>query len=203
MRLLYPLATLMLVACLSGCDGQSADHQAGAPNATAAATPEPEEIDWDTLIPRGWQPETLFSQYDASNLMDNDPRAKELLGKLKRLWAEAPVVPELDGKRVRLPGFIVPLETNGTLISEFLLVPYYGACIHVPPPPANQTVYVRMPPERAFQGKLFDTIWVTGTLKVTPTSSELAEAGYRIEATGIASYRARRSTRSGSPAPSR
>ena len=188
MRLLHPLAILMLVACLSGCDGQSADHQAGAPNPTAAATPKPEELDWDTLIPRDWQPETLFNQYDASSLMDDDPRAQELLGKLKRLWAEAPVVPELDGKRVRLPGFVVPLETDGTKISEFLLVPYYGACIHVPPPPANQTVDVRLPPELAFEGAPFDTIWVTGTLKVTPTSSELAEAGYRIEATEIAPY---------------
>lgn len=127
--------------------------------------------------------------YRLGDLMDDDPRAKELLGKLKRLWAEAPVVPELDGKRVRLPGFVVPLETDGTRISEFLLVPYYGACIHVPPPPANQTVDVRLPPELAFEGKPFDTIWVTGTLKVTPTSSELAQAGYRIEATGVAPYK--------------
>jgi len=188
MRLLHPLSALLLAVCLSGCDGQSVGHQAGAPNPTAAATPAAAEIEWDTLIPPDWQPETLFNQYDAGNLMDDDPRAEELMAKLKQLWAQAPVVPELDGKRVRLPGFVVPLETDGTRISEFLLVPYYGACIHVPPPPANQTVYVRLPPELAFAGKAFDTIWVTGTLKVTPTSSELAEAGYRIEATGIAPY---------------
>jgi uncharacterized protein len=183
------LALSILAACLLGCDGQSADNRAAAPNATAAATPVAEELEWDTLIPKDWQPETLFKQYDASNLMDDDPRAKELLGKLKRLWAEAPVVPELDGKRVRLPGFVVPLETDGAKIGEFLLVPYYGACIHVPPPPANQTVYVLLPPELAFAGETFDTVWVTGTLRVTPTGSDLAEAGYRIEATGIAPYK--------------
>ena len=176
--------------CLAGCDGQSTSCADLRPNPTAAATPVAEELEWDTLIPEDWQPETLFEQYDASNLGDDDPRAKELMGKLKRLWAEAPVVPALDGKRVRLPGFVVPLETDTAKISEFLLVPYYGACIHVPPPPANQTVYVRLPPELAFEGKPFDTIWVTGTLKVTPTSSELADAGYRIEATAIAPYTA-------------
>ena len=95
---------------------------------------------------------------------------------------------ELDGKRVRIPGFVVPLDMEATRISELLLVPYYGACIHVPPPPTNQTVFVTLPPEQPFEGQMFDTVWVTGTLKVTPTSSELADAGYRIDATAIAPY---------------
>lgn len=189
MRLIHRLAMLIgLAACLSGCNGQSADNQAATPNQMTDATPVAEELNWDTLIPTDWQPETLVNQYDADNLTDDDPRAKELLGKLKRLWAEAPVVPELDGKPVRLPGFVMPLETDGTRISEFPLVPYYGACIHVPPPPANQTVHIRLPPELAFEGQTFDTVWVTGTLRVTPTNSELADAGYRIEATGVAPY---------------
>jgi len=97
-------------------------------------------------------------------------------------------VPELDGRLVRLPGFLVPLDAEAERISEFLLVPYYGACIHVPPPPANQTVYVKLPPEQAFAADVFDTVWVTGTLRVTPTNSDLADAGYRIDATAVAPY---------------
>ncbi len=186
MRSIYLLTALLLAACLGGCDGQSASGQA--PDQTAAPTPVAQELDWDSLIPADWQPDTLLGQYDANSLEDDDPRAKELLNKLKQLWAEAPVVPELDGKLVRLPGFVVPLEADTSKIAEFLLVPYYGACIHVPPPPANQTVYVRLPPELAFEGQTFDTVWVTGILKVTPTNSELADAGYRIEATAIAPY---------------
>jgi len=198
MRLIDTLAALVLAAALAGCDSQS-DHDpsdetnAQTKAAETAAAPEltattPQDLDWDTLIPEDWQPDTLFDQYDLNSLQDDDPKAKELMGKLKQLWAEAPVVPALDGKLVRLPGFIVPVESESTKISEFLLVPYYGACIHVPPPPANQTVYVKLAPEQAFEGELFDTVWVTGTLKVTPTSSDLADAGYRIEATGIAPY---------------
>ena len=51
----------------------------------------------------------------------------------------------LDGATVRLPGFIIPLDARRDgVLDEFLLVPYFGACIHVPPPPPNQLVYVRM-----------------------------------------------------------
>lgn len=198
MRLIDTLAALVLAAALAGCDSPSDDGQANAAKAQTEATetaaaPEltaapPQDLDWDTLIPEDWRPDTLFDKYDLNSLQDDDPQAKELMGKLKQLWAEAPVVPALDGKLVRLPGFIVPVESESTKITEFLLVPYYGACIHVPPPPANQTVYVKLAPEQAFEGALFDTIWVTGILKVTPTSSELADAGYRIDATGIAPY---------------
>jgi uncharacterized protein len=193
MRLVYTLAALVLAVGAVGCDGQSDNGKAQTEAAKSAAAPEltattPQDLDWDTLIPEDWQPDTLFDQYDLNSLQDDDPQAKELMGKLKQLWAEAPVVPALDGKLVRLPGFIVPVESESTSITEFLLVPYYGACIHVPPPPANQTVYVKLAPEQAFEGELFDTVWVTGTLKVTPTSSDLADAGYRIDATGIAPY---------------
>ncbi len=195
MRLMLSLAVLVFAAGLSGCDGQSVGAKPAGPKpdgakptAASAAAPVARELDWDDMMPKDWEPDALLEPDDVSRLDDTDRRAKDLLGKLKRRLAEAPVVPALDGELVRLPGFVVPLEIDGTKISEFLLVPYYGACIHVPPPPANQTVYVRLPPELAFAGKAFDTIWVTGTLKVTPTSSELADAGYRIEATMIAPY---------------
>lgn len=93
------------------------------------------------------------------------------------------------GKRVRLPGFVVPLDFSGTGVTTFILVPYAGACIHVPPPPANQLVLVRT--ETPFEtGGLFEAIVVTGTLAVETTSTELAVVGYAMSADKIELYRA-------------
>jgi hypothetical protein len=87
---------------------------------------------------------------------------------------------DLDGTEVAIVGFITPLEFEGEQITEFLLVPYFGACVHVPPPPANQIVLVtkaggEMP------ANLFDPVTVTGILQVAPTEAEFGEIGYRID----------------------
>jgi hypothetical protein len=156
--------------------------------ATASAGGEPIELEWDALIPEDWRLDKLMEEYNADNLSDEDPRAKELMEKIKTFWKEAPVVHGYDGKLVKLPGFVVPLETDAKTIQEFLLVPYYGACIHTPPPPANQTVYVVTDEGHAYKGQLFDTVWVTGTLRVDKLSSELGDAGYRIEARMVEPY---------------
>lgn len=110
------------------------------------------------------------------------------LTRLKALWDNAPVVPALAGRRVKVPGFVVPLEMYATKIDQFLLVPYYGACIHVPPPPANQTVHVVTGEGKAFEGQLFDVVWVTGTMRVERLSSDLAEAGYRLESATVVPF---------------
>lgn len=100
----------------------------------------------------------------------------------------APVVPELDGQEVKLPGYIVPLEMSAEgRVIEFLLVPYFGACIHVPPPPSNQIVHVRSE-LGVMQEALFQPYWVEGPLRVQQSSSELAESGYVMEAIKIYHY---------------
>lgn len=147
-----------------------------------------QELDWDSLIPADWSIEKLMEEYDASDLSDDDPRAQELMSKLKTVWEKAPVVPELDGKRVKLPGFVVPLEMDAKSIKQFLLVPYYGACIHVPPPPTNQTVYVSTEPDSPFEGALFDVVWVTGDMRVEKVSNDMGDAGYAIHASSIEPY---------------
>jgi hypothetical protein len=156
--------------------------------ANPAAPDGVREIEWDDLIPDDWRPDKILAELDATGLADDDPRAEALMAKLERFWKEAPVVPELDGARIKLPGFVVPLEMDAEQIDEFLLVPYYGACIHVPPPPANQTVYVVTDPGRAYSGELFDTVWVTGTIRIEATSSELGNAGYRLQAARVEPY---------------
>jgi hypothetical protein len=191
---------------MAGCGRESGDTagQAGSstPAGGDAGTLTPEELaaapgdgqnlgpdlEWDDLIPADWRPDKLFEQYDVDNIDDDDPRADELFDKLRDLWAEAPVVDALDGRRVRLPGFVVPLTTDATEIREFLLVPYFGACIHVPPPPPNQTVYVITEADGAYRGELFDTVWVEGTMRVERFTDDLGEAGYRIDAVSVSPY---------------
>lgn len=115
-----------------------------------------------------------------------------------RKEAGVTVVGELDGEQVRMPGYLLPLELRGTEVTEFLLVPYVGACIHVPPPPANQIVHVRLAENESYQStELFEPVWVTGVLSTTATVKELylvdgsadIDTGYSIVATLVEPYR--------------
>lgn len=86
---------------------------------------------------------------------------------------ESKTVAELDGVTVRIPGYALPLEFNQVGATEFLLVPYVGACIHTPPPPANQMVYVTIPKPFVMQN-LFEPVWITGTIKTHSASVALS-----------------------------
>jgi hypothetical protein len=86
--------------------------------------------------------------------------------------ADEMIVEELDGRRIRMPGYVLPLEFSGKNITEFLLVPFVGACVHVPPPPPNQIVYVRMK-SGGFEGAgLFTPVYVTGLMSAKGVSSK-------------------------------
>ena len=151
------------------------------------------ELKWDDLIPKGFDPNEVYRQYQQKykidQLSDDDPRVLELQKKLTEMFKNSPVNEALNGKSIKLPGYVVPLETNGSKSSEFLLVPYYGACIHVPPPPANQTVYVTTQDKKgATIRKLFDVVWVTGVMKTEKLSTEMADTGYTISATKVEPY---------------
>ena len=87
----------------------------------------------------------------------------------------------------QLPGFIVPLDFEGMETSEFLLVPYFGACIHVPPPPSNQIVYVKTVAGYPLK-ELFDPVWVTGEMRTQAYLNEVGDAGYTLQATIIEPY---------------
>ncbi len=94
----------------------------------------------------------------------------------------------LDGALVRLPGFIVPLEARQDgVMNEFLLVPYFGSCIHVPPPPPNQLVYVRMARRTTLQS-IYDAYWITGKLRLQNKTTRLGSAAYELSAEKIETY---------------
>jgi hypothetical protein len=101
----------------------------------------------------------------------------------------------LDGKLIRIPGYALPLEHTGTGVTEMLLVPYIGACIHVPPPPANQTLFVKL--NQSYKAdNLFEPVWVTGRMKVRSINKSLSfvdgsagvETAYTVEAVIVRPY---------------
>lgn len=149
-------------------------------------------LDWDDLIPEDFDPDKVFEsvagKYGIKELEDSDPRAPQIEAEIKQLWNHAPIVTSLHGRRVRLPGLVLPLEGDGEQMSEFMLVPYFGACIHVPPPPSNQIVYVKTGPKKAHVGQIYDAVWVTGKLLTKYQHQELGDAGYTIEAEKVEPY---------------
>lgn len=97
-------------------------------------------------------------------------------------------VGELDGQDVRIAGFVVPVETTAEgKLKEFFLVPYFGACIHVPPPPANQIIYGRLedPIEMV---DIWDAFWMEGTLNVEDVSNETADSAYTMDVDSLVLY---------------
>jgi hypothetical protein len=136
------------------------------------------ELFWDELIPKG---HVQLEQQDASSHNENSQASWVQPG------LDAPVVQELNGKTVSIPGFVVPLEGDDELITEFLLVPYFGACIHVPPPPPNQIVHVIIKDGVPIDS-LYDAIVVTGELSTKGWSGEIAEVGYTMKGIGVAPF---------------
>lgn len=136
--------------------------------------------------------------YDNLKASGVDPTAT--LARIKKLREEAEIhdrtlVPELDGQVIKLPGYVLPLDFEGTLVKSFLLVPYVGACIHVPPPPPNQIVFVQL--KQGFESpEMFTPVWVTGRMStgMDKTSLTLVDGstdvnfGYALQATKVEPY---------------
>lgn len=146
-----------------------------------------QEIVWDDLMPKGWDPMAAFKGIDLNRLQDSDPKAIEMLARVRAEWDKAPVEPAMNGKRIKIPGFVVPLERKGDEVSEFLLVPYFGACVHVPPPPSNQVIHVV--PAKPVKGmKTMETFWISGTLTLQGGDSGMGTYAYRVAAERVEPY---------------
>lgn len=143
----------------------------------------PRQLEWDDLVPTDWQPQELFREFEGvTDIEDGDPLAEKLMARIREEWDRAPLVQSLDGTRVRLPGYGVPLDGDQAEVRTFLLVPYFGACIHTPPPPRNQIVLVTMKGKGVPVDDAFGALWITGTLRVAPASTEFGMAGYSLDA---------------------
>jgi hypothetical protein len=181
------IAVIFLVAAIGlGVPGPPTSTARDAKDVAARV----ETIEWKHLVPAGYDPSELLRKYqqEVANLSDTDPRAEQLAEALQKAWENAPVVEALDKKLVKLTGFLVTLEGDGKAVSEFLLVPFFGACIHVPPPPSNQIVLVRTGARPFRINQMFDMVSVTGRLHTRRAHNALASASYVIEAMQVEPY---------------
>ncbi len=108
----------------------------------------------------------------------------------------AAVREDLDGQQVRMPGYALPLEFTDAKVTQFLLVPWVGACIHTPPPPPNQIVFVTFDEGVEIKG-LFSPFWITGEMSVQSATKNLffvdgsadINVGYTINANQVQPYK--------------
>lgn len=157
----------------------------------ASAPDNPIEITWDQLLPEDYSPEAVFSKFqtEIANLNDSDPRAEEIYKSILEEINNAPANTKLDGKWVKLPGFIAPLTYDEEVIPEFLLVPYFGACIHTPPPPTNQIVLTHTKKDEALPLEdAYFPIWVIGQITLDTHATDLGTASYSIKNASIEKY---------------
>lgn len=136
-------------------------------------------LQWTDLIPKGATvlPPALqgLVDHDAASMASQQPMSSG-------------VVTDYNGQTVRLAGFVIPLDYEGTGVTAFMLVPYVGACIHVPPPPANQLVFVTTEDPYETEG-LYEAVTVTGMFGTASTQTQLADVGYALSADRIEPYR--------------
>ena len=146
------------------------------------------ELKWEELVPAGWDPMKLLrGKGDLSRLQDGDPKTNALMREVREVWDSAPIRPELAGQKVKLPGYLVPLEGQSGEWKEFLVVPYFGACVHSPPPPANQIVHVKAAiPAKGLRS--MDTVWVTGTMRTERRDTDMGVSGYTIDGAVVEKY---------------
>ncbi|QIK40477.1 DUF3299 domain-containing protein [Pontivivens nitratireducens] len=147
------------------------------PSTAFAATPL--EITWDDLIPPGVPYSEIIGEGELDE--ENDYWRPIFDANATRLNTA------LDGAYIKMPGYIIPLDLTADGVTEFVLVPYVGACIHTPPPPPNQLVFVTT--STPWPGdKLWDAVWVTGHMRHQLQSTEVAETGYALTAEEMEVY---------------
>ncbi|WP_434678870.1 DUF3299 domain-containing protein [Pseudomonas sp. R1-18] len=148
------------------------------------------ETDWLELMPPADQqaleamPDIDHNSPEALGTFDSKGGLKQSKG-LPAVMYSTRTVAAMDGKNIRLGGYPVPLETDAKgHATLFFLVPYPGACIHVPPPPPNQLVLVRYP-KGVKLDDIYTPLWVVGTLKIEKVSNDLADAAYAMDASKV------------------
>lgn len=154
----------------------------------AAETGKLRELGWDDLIPPQGTP-LPEPVKPIESRVSPAPRKPSTGGgsPFSHMYPYNPVM-SLNGQYVKLPGYVVPLDSDaGGLLREFLLVPYFGACIHVPPPPSNQIVYVRLMKPYELKS-MEDPVWVTGTITTQLWTSDAADADYVMTAEKVEKF---------------
>ena len=143
----------------------------------AAKNPAYKDLEWLDLMPKD---EVEALQQSQSLPVDHEAKGEQQ-GSFR-------TVEGVDNTKVRLAGYVVPVEQNDAgEMTEFFFVPYFGACIHVPPPPPNNIVYVKMK-KPIPAADMFNAYWLEGTLKVEKLSNDIAETAYTMQGDGLELY---------------
>jgi hypothetical protein len=150
-------------------------------------------IEWSALMPEQWV-KALTKDFDAlyklSNLQDGSSQASKAMQALRKKFDQAPVVAAQLNQKIRIAGYVVPMDASRDKYREFLLVPYFGACIHSPPPPANQIILVKSGTHTAFKKlpESMDMVWIEGELKESRVPTAQGMSGYSVLATSVVPY---------------
>jgi hypothetical protein len=168
MKIIYLIVALLVPLAAPGFAAQNVDP-----------SNDMVELEWIDLIPEG----------ERNRIQELSAQVLEHTGDTATQSSVGDIRSELAGSKVKIPGFVIPLEGDSETITEFLLVPFYGACIHVPPPPPNQIIHVKFEKGAPVQ-ELWDVVYITGTLKAeTLVSHDLGvESGYSINGASIEVY---------------
>lgn len=196
----FSLALLAFVCVLCSCDQKNTKPADTAP-AQAASNQDLasyQEIEWPDLMPK----EDLDALMNPPDYLDEIADGSEedaLTDSLKmqpedaddpyqRALVSTRVIAEFDKRKVRLPGFIVPLDFDDhQVITSFLLVPFFGACIHYPPPPPNQIIFATYEPGLTLDD-LSDAFFIEGTIFTELKEHDLATSAYSITVDRILPY---------------
>ncbi|WP_258872195.1 DUF3299 domain-containing protein [Thalassotalea euphylliae] len=131
---------------------------------------------------------TIQNAMAANKAANNAANGEKQIEPYEQALVSTNIIEAMNGQKVRIPGFVVPLEFNDNqVVTSFFLVPFFGACIHAPPPPPNQIIFVES--ERGFAlENLYEPIWVSGKLATELFEDQLATAAYTMRLTHIEKY---------------
>lgn len=164
-------AGLALLLALPASPLRAEEPAIGARPATGGApTGDTREIDWLELLP----PEDLKALEEMPEVShDGQMQMPQVMASTKTVLA-------MSGVKGKVPGYLVPISFDeNQRVTEMFLVPYFGACVHVPPPPPNQLIYIK--PENPIElGNLWDAYWVHGTVQASLTQNAMATAAYSL-----------------------
>lgn len=184
-RYLTTLFALICVAFLGSCaqpahlDASKQTESPQAPASKLAAEKVEQELDWLEMLPADEL--KALEAGDVPEVQHSGNSAMEQFGTYR-------TVDSVLNRPIRLPGYVVPLESEADgRLREFLFVPYYGACIHVPPPPPNQIVHVRLP-DAVPMPDMYSPFFLAGQLVAERTDDALAGSAYTIREASLRPY---------------
>ena len=202
------LASLALAGGLVACSNSETNSAAENLPAKIETSADVTEITWEDLMPEGEDEllETLYVEFYQEferNLVKNSTSLSQATPQetdVSTLITEGSaadtmeqigtfnVVKDFDGKRIRVPGYVVPFDFNADAEhKEFLLVPYFGACLHTPPPPPNQIIFVRSDVAAKIEN-IEDPVWLEGTLSTGEFLNDLGNSAYELTLTKLEPY---------------